>query len=98
MSRGTRRLLPDGKPKGIGHDAKHFCAGDMPSPMKRMTFFALRGPVSLTLHVTLRWRAIAPIQGNAARLDQRDVAEDQRRLPLAVLALDEVAERPNAVA
>ena len=22
------------------------CAGDMPSPMNRMTFFALRGPVS----------------------------------------------------
>jgi hypothetical protein len=59
----------------------------MPSPMNRMTFFALRGPVSKTFQSSSR--AVRHPYLVVAGLRQRHVAQDQRRLILAVLALDE---------
>ncbi len=39
------RALPSAMPFASTRAATR-CASDMPSPMKRITFFALRGPVS----------------------------------------------------
>ena len=66
------------------------CAGDMPSPMNRMTFLALRGRRSEDRPGYLvRLGAIAGAYTVGARSRQRYVAQDQRRLVLAVFALDE---------
>src|SRR5262252_2748626 len=71
------RALPSAMPFESTRAATRW-AGDMPSPMNRMTFFALRGPVSYTCQLSSR-----------ARLCDRDVAQDEGRLVLAVFALDE---------
>jgi hypothetical protein len=49
------RLLPSTIPLESIRAATR-CAGDSPSPMNRMTFFALRGPVSNTVQVMARLR------------------------------------------
>lgn len=54
--------------------------------------FALRGPVSNTVQVTVRLRAVTDLDRDQTGLAQGDVAQHQRRLLLAILALNKRAK------